>query len=254
MGTDHVDKEAVFQDWKSGMKRKDIAEKHQMKEETLKAWVSRDFKKRADKKTKKKGTPEKTKGAPKEARKGAPKGNKNAVGNKGRPQPRNQNNFKHGAYAEVYGDTLDEDEIALIDSLNYDEECELERQIGLLTVREKRLLQQIKIFKEKEGGLAIDSISVRELKIEGNLNRGEDQKHSEKTTKTVATFDVVLKLESTLTTVQGRKTKCIDSLHKIRQDMEAREEKAREREQELGNSEVEDVVIYFPEKRDINGT
>lgn len=250
-GTDHVDRESVYKDWKSGMKRKDIAEKHQMKEQTVKSWIARDFKNRGTATPKKKGAPKKDTGTPPK-KKGAPKGNQNAVGNKGRPQPRNQNNFRHGAYCNVYLDALNEEEIALIESLSFDEEEELETQIGLLTIRERRLLMQIKGFKDKEGGLAINSVTLRELTISGSLDKGEEQKHEEKTTKTIATFDVLLKLETSLTQVQSKKTKCIETLHKIRNDRADREERTREKEQELGDQSIEDVLIYLPEKRDLS--
>lgn len=257
-GTDHVDREKVYEDWKSGMKRKAIAEKHEMKEETVKSWIARDFKKRGEgtpkKKgapTKKKGTPPKDKGTPPPKKMGAPKGNKNAVGNKGKPQPRNNNNYKHGAYSSVYWDTLDAEEIALLESLSYDEEVELESQIGLLTIRERRLLQQIKIFKEKEGGLTINSVTLRDLTIQGNAESDNGKKHVEKTTRTIATLDVILKLEATLTQVQAKKTKCLESLHKIRSDRADREEKAKEKEAELGDKAMEDVLIYLPEVGEI---
>lgn len=236
-------KEKAFIDWRKGTKQKDIAEKYGVTVSAVKSWVSRDFKHRGATSTK-----EKVATKPKKvATKGAPKGNKNAVGNRGNPQPRNQNNYKHGAYAKVYWDTLDEDELALLEEMPIDEEENLMDQIRLLSIRERRLMKEIKNFKEKAAGLTVDSVTKRVLEIKGDVASQKEQKQDETTTKTTSSFDVVLRLEAELSKVQTSKTKALNTLHKIRSDHKDREE----REQELGANAVEDVIIYMPEKRDI---
>lgn len=229
-GTDHVDRESVYMDWKSGMKRKDIAEKYQIKVDTLKSWIARDFKKREDEPSPKEGAPQKEKGVPKK-KKGAPKRNKNAVGNKGNPQPRNQNNFKHGAFSSIYWDTLNEEELLLLENMSYDEEQELENQIALLTIREHRLLQQIKRYKDQQSPLDV------EQHLESTTEEQEQLIISK-----ISTFEAVSKLESALTQVQGKKTKCIESLHKIRKDKLEYEEKQKSLAL-VENTENDDVSL-----------
>ena len=56
----------------------------------------------------------------------------------------------------------------------------------------------------------------RKLKIQGNVLEDDLQKQVETTTKTLPTFDVIYKLETELTRVQAKKTKCIEALNKIR--------------------------------------
>lgn len=235
-------REEAYKDWAKGMKRKEIAEKHNIKIETLKSWITRDFKKR--------GAPKNKKGAPSKKAKGGQVGNKNSVGHEGKTAPRNKNAEKHGAYSAIYWDTLDEDELALLEAMSYDEEQELEQQIALLAIRERRLLQQIQKFRKIQDQ-TINSTTSRELKIKGCIEKGEEQEHSETTIKTSPTLDFILKLEATLTQVQARKTQCISSLHKIRSDRQDRAEREEEKEQELGANAIDDVIIYMPEKGEV---
>ena len=54
------------------------------------------------------------------------------------------------------------------------------------------------------------------MEIKGNIIKGEQQKQTETTTKTISTFEVIQKLEAELTRVQARKTRCIEALNRIR--------------------------------------
>lgn len=204
-------KELAFQDWAKGVKPKEISEKHDIKDSTLRSWICRDFKKRVATKEKNVAT--------KKAKGGAPKGNKNAVGNKGKPQPRNQNNLRHGAFSTIYWDSLAEEELELLNSLSYDEETELENQIALLTIRERRLMVNIKKFKDLQNQ---QNLFDEEKELKSTVQEGEDLKTSQ-----ISTFDAILKLETTLTGVQAKKTKALETLHKIRVEKWEREEKAK---------------------------
>ncbi len=242
-------KDQAFKDWKKGVKQNDIAEKYGVSVSAVKSWVNRDFKTRVATSDNKKVATKNQKVATSKRGKGGQKSNQNAKGNEGKSQPHNQNNFRHGAYAEVYWDTLDEDELAMIEGMSFDEENDLEQQIALLTIRERRLLMQIQKFRKSQDQ-SIDSTITRDLLITGSIETSGEQNHHETTIKTSPTLDIILKLETTLTQVQARKTQCIASLHKIRSDRKDRAEREREREEELGTNAVEDVVIYLPEKRE----
>lgn len=85
-----------------------------------------------------------------------------------------------------------------------------------MSVRERRLMKSIEEKKNTKGGLALDSVISRSLEIKGNIIKGEQQKQTETTTKTISTFEVIQKLEAELTRVQARKTRCIEALSKIR--------------------------------------
>lgn len=152
-------------------------------------------------------------------KRGAPYGNKNAVG-AGAPL-RNKNSRKHGLYEKIYWDSLDDDEYDLLAEIGYEEEEEqLIEQIKLLTIRERRLMKSIKEFKEKQSGVALDSVTRRSLEINGNIITGKHQSQIETTTKTISTFEVIMRLEAELTRVQARKTKCIDELKRVRIEKE----------------------------------
>ncbi|UDN63754.1 phage terminase small subunit [Clostridioides sp. ES-W-0016-02] len=144
-------------------------------------------------------------------------GNKNSVGS-GAPKG-NKNNRKHGLYENVYWDTLEKDEIEMLEQIDFDDdESNLKDQLRLLTVRERRLLKSIEEHKNKKGGLTLESVAKRKLEIEGNLIKDDTQIQTETITKTTSVFDVIHRLEAELTKVQSKKTKCIESLYRIKSD------------------------------------
>lgn len=211
-------KEKAYNDWKSGMKQKEISEKYEVKLNTVKSWAIRDWKKREEKVATK---PQKV--ATSKKPRGAPKGNRNAVGNQGGAPPRNKNNLKHGAFSQIYWDTLDDDELEMLNHLSYDEETDLENQIALLTIRERRLMGNIKKFKDIQNQ---QGLYDPQGELESTVREAEDLKTSK-----ISTFEALLKLETILTNIQAKKTKCLETLHKIRQDRLDREEKAKTKEQ-----------------------
>lgn len=129
---------------------------------------------------------------------------------KGAPK-RNQNSVTHGAYRSVYQDCLSNDELDLMASLTYDEEQMLTEQIALLTIRERRLLQSIMQYQELE----LEQVHNREMET---IRDSSGISERETVRVTASRIDVIGKLEAELTKVQGKKTKCIESLAKIRAD------------------------------------
>lgn len=230
------ERDKAYQLWiESGKTRalKDIASELGVSDVQVRKWKSQD-----NWEGKEKGTlPKQTKSnvpKKKKARGGQP-GNHNAEGH-GAP-PGNKNNFRHGLYEELYWDVLDEDEKQMIEAMRLDEEEDLlVEQIKLLTVRERRLLRRIEEQQQNTGGLALDSVVSRKLEIRGNIVYDDEQTQTETTTRTISTFEVIQKLEAELTRVQGRKTRCIEALNKLRVERRKIDEEGR------GNDVVNDWI------------
>lgn len=145
---------------------------------------------------------------------GGPIGNQNAKGH-GAPKG-NKNNFRHGLYEKIYWDTLDDQERQMVLDMNLDEEeALLEEQIKLLTVRERRILLRIEQHKYMTGQEAAQSVVDRRLEIQ-QVRMQQKQVQTETTTETLSLFERVERLEAELTRIQGRKTRCIESLNKLR--------------------------------------
>lgn len=239
----------------SGKKRllKDIAAELGVAETKVRKWKSED-----KWETKKDTVSNGTKGsaakgnAPKRHKGGQP-GNKNAVGNNGGAPLGNKNAFKHGGYSRIYWDTLDEEEQEMIEAIPKDEEELLIEQIQLFSIRERRLMKAIAHYKGIQGGFVVDEVvstkTVRDFGKNEEKKKADEALYEEMiqkkiasgdrlpgnsvtvTTKTEAIYNIVQSLERNLTDIQARKTKCIDSLAKLRI----------EREKD-GNGRVSEVV------------
>lgn len=217
---------------KSDKKRllKDIAKELGVSQEQVRKWKNQDkwdlvtLPKETKAKSKDKGNVTKRKA-------GAPKGNKNAVGH-GAPKG-NKNNFKHGLYERIYWDTLTEEEQQLIQSMPFEEELLLQEQIALMTVRERRLMKAIEKMKSSQG-LELSNVTKRKLFVTESceMDRNED----ETVTKTVSSMEVVQKLESELTKIQAKKTRCIEALNKLHN------EKIKLEDDNNGNELVDDWI------------
>lgn len=223
--------------FKKGLKYKDISKELGVPESTVKSWAARYWKKEKDatkkvaEKSKKVATKDATK--PPGKKSGGQPGNVNAVGNKGGSAPvGNQNAFKHGGYAAILFDTLDEDEHSLIDQMEPNEEQMLIDEINLLTIRERRILQRIqeaqkaplgvsgsvrtetkRVFDSKEDEKLYNERIREKIEAKERLPGREYSMH----TTTEASYSIILKLEEALTRCQAQKQKAIDSLNRIRQ-------------------------------------
>lgn len=221
---------------------KDIAAELGMPENRIRKWKSED-KWDSEKGSEINGAKrDKSKGnAPKRKRGGQP-GNKNAVGNNGGAPPGNKNAWKHGAWSKVYLDTLDEEEREMLENMPNNEEVFLEEQIFLFSVRERRFMKAIQQYKDVKGGLAVSEVvsekTTREFgknpekavedealyneMIQAKIENGERLPGNavDVTTKTEATYNIIQTLEKELTNIQARKTKCIESLAKLRLEKE----------------------------------
>lgn len=208
--------------YKKGMKLSDIAKKLEKPEGTIRRWKSSYNwdEKQSERSDKNSERSEKENERSVRAR-GAPKGNQNAAGSHPGAPLRNQNNFKHGAYADVYWDTLDQEEKDMIGGMDSDREEEyLLHQIQLYTVRERRLMKQIRECSRQgasEKSKGFDIKSIKRAEGNGGLKIG---KFKETSTEMAPILETIITLEKELTRVQKAKTRAIDSITRMHIEQE----------------------------------
>ena len=186
--------------------------------------------------------------------KGAPKGNKNAVGHASSVPKRNKNAEKHGAYSKIYLDALDDDELYLMQEISNSEKELLQQQIAMYAIRERQFMHKIKDFKEK----ADKGLYIKGVKKKVRKEFGEDGKNARKVeeinTDTECAIKGLATLEAELTKIQRAKTKCIDSLIRLRIADERYDDllngwksKAENMSKTGDNGENDNVMIYLPD-------
>ena len=225
-----ADRDKALEDYKAGLSYKEIAEKHDVSESTVKSWASRHWNndkkiQTARRKSKqsqlkgKKGRNQKSakktqKDAPK--RRGAPKGSMNAAGNNGGAPKGSKNALKHGGYSVVKWNELTDEERAMAESMqDTDTEDNLHEEVVLYTIRERRLLRAINTMKEVnlKGNVEISTnISVH------TTGSGSDTSivGSTKSTNLERVEIAVLRLERELTSVQKAKARTLQTLDEVR--------------------------------------
>lgn len=238
-----ADRNAALNDYKDGLSYKEIADKHGVSESTVKSWASRFWNKNKRIKaarSKAKKLRSKTKKScnlngkdklqladeekPEEKivnKGGAPPGNQNSKGHR--------NAEKHGGYSKVYWDVLDSEELAMIKDVNTDEEYQLEEQLKLFIVRERRILKAIDSVKRrtnKSGDIEVSSVVGLNFEEKENMSISSNGECFPTTTVKPApkwankSYEksefAVIRLEKELTSVQRSKTRVINSLAEIR--------------------------------------
>lgn len=225
---DSIEAEKLY---RGGMKLVEIAKKLGVPDSTVRRWKSTQ-KWDGEKKDKKSERSGKKKANAR--KKGAQPGNKNAVGNKGGPlKPGDKIAEKHGAYASVYWDVLDDDEKELIEDMPRDEEELLLQQIQLFSVRERRIMKAINKYRNQKGDVGLYAVVRNEDKRtfktpedeELYWNRIKDKVEKKErlpgeayhiTTQTENKDNIIARLEKELSTVQSKKTRALDSLVRLR--------------------------------------
>ncbi len=132
-------------------------------------------------------------------------------------QPGNTNARKHGGYTTVRLEVLNDEERDMISDIDTDEEYQLEEQLILYTIRERRILQYIKSVKATavKGKVEIGSnIGAMSEKDEGTSQKKMKPRY---TTSFLERQELaVLRLERELTSIQRNKTRVINSLAELR--------------------------------------
>lgn len=244
-----------------GMKLIDIAKKLGIPEGTIRSWKNRG--KWGGKSSKKNQCNVAKNEADGNAtlqkkKRGGQLGNRNAEGSKGGSAPlRNKNAETHGAYSKVYWDALDKEELALIDSMDDAEEQQLIMQLQMFSVRERRLMRNVKKYRELEEenhGLSVKAVS-KTKKVEDltdfeceSIGAGKYKKVTETSvTHTEAVMNSIMALEAELTKVQRAKTKAIEALTRFRV------EKAKLESESAGIDAVDDWISGVLGDREIDG-
>ncbi len=225
-----ADRDKALEDYKAGLSYKEIAEKHNVSESTVKSWASRHWNndkkiqaarrkaKKSQLKGKKSCNQKSEKKSQKDAPKprGAPKGSVNAAGNNGGAPKGSKNALKHGGYSVVKWNELTDEERAMAESMqDTDTEDNLHEEVVLYTIRERRLLRAINTMKEVnlKGNVEISTnISVH------TTGSGSDTSivGSTKSTNLERVEIAVLRLERELTSVQKAKARTLQTLDEVR--------------------------------------
>lgn len=186
---------SAYEDYKQGLKYKEIADKYGVSLSAVKSWAARYWKGESCNQESARLQPPKEKVATK---KGGQLGNQNAKGNRGGAAPKkNKNAVTTGEFETLLFDCLKPEERELANSVPLDKGQLLLQEIRLLTVREYRMLKRIEdlqrmdftVVKKKSG----DEFSIEEYAVLGQIQSIEDA----------------------LTRVQSRKQRAIETLHRF---------------------------------------
>lgn len=164
--------------------------------------------------------------------KGGPVGNRNAAGH-GAPKG-SQNALKTGEYATIWVDTLSPKERQILKMAPPDTLTQIEDNIKLLMIRQRRMLENIdnlkatKVLAEYEDYIVPDK--------SGKQSQGF-LKSRKRYTK--LHIDKIIAAEDALTRVQEKLTKAIEAKQRIVKDM---------KEEQAGHLEDDIVLIKLPEK------
>jgi len=244
---DSIEAEKLYHE---GMKLVDIAKKLGVPDSTVRRWKSTQNWDEEDGQGRKKQS-ERSEKAKANARKprGAPKGNQNAAGHAPSVPKRNKNAEKYGARSAVYLDALDEDEKVIMQDV-LQGEAGLMEQIGVYTVRERKLMHKIREF-EASVSKGLYMKGVKTVKHSGYDESGNPVPESIDTyTETEHWIKGLTALEAELTKVQRAKTKCMDSLIRLKQINENYDnllEIRRAAAEPAEDSGDEEVRIYIPD-------
>lgn len=167
-------------------------------------------------------------------KRGAQPGNKNSSGG----PPGNKKAVKTGEFETLLFDCLDEDEKRLIANIPEDKQRLLLQEIGLSSVRERRMLKRIEAVKQSMG--YIDDHTKEDDMTLVSIEAGEQGAKK----KYEGKLGQVQAIEEALTRVQAQKQRAIESLHKFGfNDAQIRLEAKRVEMAARDNGEAEEDVI-----------
>lgn len=192
---------------------KDIAEKLDVPRPTVSHWKKVDA---WDKGLKKKPKPHANSG---------PKGNRNAAG-KGQSKKGNQNNFRHGRYAQIKYDTMTDEEKAIIAEIQEAATTsQMQMQINLigeLEVRERRMYALIAALRQEmgkaPGGLIDDYAQTTQKGVTPSDQATGKIRPMDIVKGRKRASDKIQEIEMALTGVQKQKQAALSALHKLTED------------------------------------
>ena len=243
-----------------GMPMVDIAKKLDVSAGTVRSWKNRHGWGKESKKNKRNvandGSEENA--TLQKRKRGGQPGNQNSKGvskGKGNPHPLPPpDRTKHGAYRAVFFDALDQEERDLLGQVPDAEEDLLIEQIQLFSIRERRILKAINRIRSAKGDVAMSSMTRFEEKRSFDKNTDDEKLYEAIQRKKVESKEilpgqpynlqtvttnkelVIARLEQELSSVQGKKTKAIEALAKIRL------EKAKLESEQIGSEVVNDWI------------
>lgn len=121
---------------------------------------------------------------------------------------RNKNALTTGERETIWTDVLDDGEQAILDR-KLDKVKLLEEEIGLLTIRERRMLGRIKALNDTESGMTVVE-EVAEFSADGPAKQKA---------KRIGTLGQIQRIEEALTRVQTAKAKAIALKHQLEMDI-----------------------------------
>lgn len=127
------------------------------------------------------------------------KGNQNAKGNRGGPgaEKGNTRALKTGEYETIYDDLLTDEEKAIMKQQEiYDKKYQIISEIKILSIRERRIMQKIKIINDGK------DLTIIRMSKSASSYKGSG---STTTTEAESTINIVQRLEEALTRVQEAK-------------------------------------------------
>lgn len=187
------------------------------------------------------GNAPKSRGAPKGNKNaagncgGAPPGNKNAVGNRGGPGGpyRNKKALKTGMYETIFLDALEPDEQDMFDQIDTSPLVQLEEQLIMLTLQERRHMKRVKLLEEgltdeerktkQELMQRKDKVPMLSPKTGKEITvplTTEGMKVTEITTVVTSKLDKILKQEEALVKTRDKKLRVINLIASLQQEEE----------------------------------
>ena len=159
------------------------------------------------------------------------------------PPKKNKNAVKTGEHEAIWLDTLEEEEKKLINKITLDKIQQIDNEIKLTEIRERRMLQRIQKLKEEE------MIAIR---TKTGIDRGKKTSLIEEEEP----LSKIQAIEEALTRVQNNKIKLIETKHKLELDLGILDEERKARIDKIKadtnkitgtHDEIEDLSSIYKE-------
>jgi uncharacterized protein YjcR len=214
-------KDAILKEHKAGASPAVLAERHGVPLGTIKSWIYRDkvaSKQKQDASQKaNRMQPGTASQKPSQRPPGAPKGNKNAVGNRGGPggPPGNKKAVSTHEHESIIFEILPEEDQNAWLRINTDKLAQLDTEIRICEIRERRMLQRIETLRNELHTMV--KYVEEETTILGAGSEGDVDALPATVTKRTyeGALGQIQAIEDALTRVQARKARFIELQHKL---------------------------------------